>query len=97
MTEWINPSASYPHLAISREFGVPYGLVLRFSDALSQEGCPPGDRQAIGREMARHYQSAPSDQGEWMTATARALSDLRLLRAVGIKSYLAQHEVRHGR
>lgn len=79
---WSNPSLSYPYLAISRHFGVPYRLVLLAAD-LDNSAANVGDIISLRREI-----DALDLGTDWQRATARAVAEFRKVQAMGIGSYL---------
>jgi hypothetical protein len=67
---WVNPSRSYPYLAISRHFSLPYDVVLTFSDYLQGRLTPTQD-MALEDRLRFYLINGPSE--DWKRAVHAAL------------------------
>lgn len=70
---WVNPSVSYPHLAISRRFSVPYDVVLLYSDYLAGRLSPSQHGDMEARLRLYMDQNIPWNTEGWQWAVLQAL------------------------
>ena len=59
--EWVNPSRSYPYLAISRRFSLPYDVVLLYADYLQGRLTPTQD-MSLEKRLSLYI---AEDQPHW--------------------------------
>lgn len=78
---WVNPSRSYPLLAVARHHSVPYGVVLRYAEGLSP-GLTAAQQEALDAELAMYPNFPPRvwNQSHWMTSTIRAVREWSVVR-----------------
>ena len=67
IVSWNNPSKSYPFLAISKAFGVPYGVVLRSAEGIA------GRLSTQQAYLSAFESSQHAKTPGWVTAVARAI------------------------